>query len=414
MRRVSSGVPGMRGVRKRPAIWLGEPKFSGELKRMNLSQRDCTRRRKQFGYHGGTMTKNSLSGCRCLSPRIAVACIFLGCGCASPAYTLVADETGEAQWSESERACLSDVRQLTRPDMGLDRAGEAYFSPDMRKIIFQAYPKGQNKYQMYTLDLDATGRAVAGSLRQVSPGGGACTCGFFEPSGKGIIYASSYLNPDLANPNQYHREGSSYIWDMPGGMDILSANVDGSGARPLTATPGYDAECAYSPDGRRIVFCSDRDGDPDLYVMNADGSGVRQITNRPGYDGGPFFSPDGERIIFRADRQQNDRLQLYVINADGTGERQLTADSDVVNWAPYWLPDGRSVVFTTSLHGHRNYEVYLLNIETGAQRRVTFSPRFDGLPVISRDGKRMMWTSQRGADGTSQIFLAEFEQPTGF
>mgnify|MGYP001183203831 CR=1 FL=1 len=333
---------------------------------------------------------------------------------------LIADSTPAESWEDAEAKLLTNVRQLTNPTMGLDRAGEAYFSPDMRRIIFQAYPRGESKYQMYTLDLTSDGRPISDSLRRVSPGDGACTCGFFEPNGRGIIYASTFLNPNLQNPNRYQREGASYVWDMPGGMDIITANVDGSNPRQLTKTAGYDAECAYSPDGRFIVFSSDRDGNPDLYVMNADGSGVRRITNRPGYDGGPFFSPAGRRIIFRADRRQNDHLQLFVVNADGTGERQLTADSDIVNWAPYWLPatadapDGRSVVFTTSLHGHYNYEVYLLNVETGMHQRVTFSPRFDGLPVVSPDGKWLMWTSQRGSDATSQIFLADFKVPHGF
>lgn len=339
---------------------------------------------------------------------------LIATGCGHPGYSLVAENVSEADWAASEGRWLSNVRQLTSPEMGLDRAGEAYFSPDMRRIIFQAYPKGETNYQMYTLDLAEDGRAKAETLRQVSPGGGACTCGFFEPGGRGIIYASSYLAPGLPNPNQYKREGSGYVWDMPGGMDIIAADVDGSNPRHLTTTLGYDAECAYSPDGEFIVFCSDRSGNPDLYIMRADGRNVRQLTSRPGYDGGPFFSPDGRRVIFRADRRLNDHLQLFVINADGSGERQLTADSDVVNWAPYWMPDGRSVLFTTSLHGHRNYEVYLLNVETGRQQRITYSARFDGLPVISADGRRMMWTSQRGADETSQIFLADFSKPPGF
>ncbi len=358
-------------------------------------------------------------------------------GSVTSPFNLQPDGTPETDWAAAEARILTNVRQLTHPAMGLDRAGEAYFSPDMRRIIFQAYPKGESQYQMYTLDLTSEGQAITDSLRQVSPGGGACTCGYFEPNGRGIIYASTYLNPDMPNPNRYQREGGSYVWDMPGGMDVIAANVDGSNPRQLTRTAGYDAECAYSADGREIVFTSDRDGNPDLYVMRADGSGVRRLTKMPGYDGGPFFSPDGSRIIFRADRRQDDHLQLFVINSDGTGERQLTADSNVVNWAPYWLPvapdtarspsesarsasegsghaAGRSVVFTTSLHGHRNYEVYLLNIETGAHQRVTYSQRFDGLPVISPDGKWMMWTSQRGPDETSQIFLADFKTPDGY
>ncbi len=327
---------------------------------------------------------------------------------------LVQDQTPEKGWVAAERQILTNVQQLTSPEMGLDRSGEAYFSPDLGRIIFQAYPKGQSEYEMFTLSLTGKSLADRDSLRQVSPGGGACTCGYFRPDGRGIIFASSYHQPDLPNPNRYQRHEGGYAWKMPGGMDVFAAESDGSGLRQLTKSAGYDAECAYSPDGKSIVFASDRDGNPDLYIMRSDGSEVRRLTHSPGYDGGPFFSPDGKRVIFRADRKQDDHLQLFVIDADGRGECQLTAHCDVVNWAPFWLPGGRSVVFTTSLHGHYNYEVYLLNIESGRHRRVTFSPRFDGLPVVSPDGRKMMWTSQRGPGGSSQVFIADFKRPEGF
>ncbi len=335
-------------------------------------------------------------------------------GCGGGGFALVAQHAPDPEWKEFEARTLTNVRQLTFSDMGLVKSGEAYFAPDLKSIIFQAFPPGEHQYQMYTLGLDDGGNPIRESLKRVSPPGGACTCGYFRPDGRKIIYGSSHLNPDMPNPNVYHRKGSSYKWDMPGGMDIIEADLDGSNPRQLTTTAGYDAEGDYSDDGKYIVFTSDRDGDPDLYIMDADGGNVRQLTNSPGYDGGPFFSPDGKRVIFRADRKRNDNLQLFVIDADGRSERQITAHCDVVNWAPFWLPDGKSVVFTTSLHGHHNYEVYLINIETGAQRRVTYSPGFDGLPVVSRDGRWMMWTSQRTTGGDSQVFLAEFKTPEGF
>ncbi len=333
----------------------------------------------------------------------------------SPA-ALVADTTPKADWPAAEAAIISNVRQLTTQDMGIVKGGEAYFSPDMKTVIFQAWPKGQTEYQMYTIRLNDDGTSVPDSIKMVSPGGGACTCGFFKPDGTGILYGSTYLNPDMPNPYSagYKREEGRYKWDMPGGMDIMTANLDGSNPRQLTDIQGYDAECAYSPCGKFIVFSSDRGGNPDIYIMDADGSNVRQVTKAAGYDGGPFFSPDGKRVILRGDRHENNYLQLFVINADGTGERQLTAHGPVVNWAPFWHPNGKSIVWATSVHGHRNYEVYLMNIETGKTRRVTHSKRFDGLPVFSPDGKYLMWTSQRGPSGMSQVFLADFHLPDGF
>ena len=320
----------------------------------------------------------------------------------------------EKKGDHPEAPVITNVRQLTTPDMGLDKSGEAYFAPDKSMIIFQAYPKGKEQYEMYTLKLDAKGHAIKDSLKQVSPGGGACTCGFFHPDGKSIIFGSSYLQPNMPNPNKYQRDGSSYTWDMPGGMDIIKAKLDGSNPTRLTTEDGYDAECAYSPDGKHIVFTSDRDGDPDLYIMDADGKNVRQLVNQPGYDGGPFFSPDGKRVIYRSDRKGDDHLQVFVIDIDGKNEKQLTPHGNIVRWAPFWHPNGKSIVYASSIHGHYNYEVYMLNIETGKHRRITYKMGFDGLPVFSPDGKWMMWTSKRGPDRTSQVFVADFELPEGF
>ena len=72
-------------------------------------------------------------------------------------------------------------------------------------------------------------------------------------------------------------------------MDLFVADLNKPGPlKQLTDTPGYDAECSFSPDGTQLLFVSDRDGDPDIYVAHADGSHVTQLTNHPGYDGGPF------------------------------------------------------------------------------------------------------------------------------
>lgn len=352
---------------------------------------------------------------RTLASFIGILILASGCAPRTPYHPMPITKLPSGEdGSAAESTILTNIRPITDSGMGFARAGEAYFSPDMRKVIFQASASADTPYQMYTIDLDADRNPIRNSVKQVSPGGGACTCGFFRPDGNKIIFGSSYLHPDMPNPNKYQREGSNYAWDMPGGMDVIEANVDGSSPRQLTTTDGYDAECAYNPTGDRIVFCSDRDGDPDLYTMAADGSDVRQITNHDGYDGGPFFSPDGKRVIFRADRNQDDHLQLFVINADGTGERQLTPHGDVVRWAPWWLPDGHSIVYASSIHGHFNYEVYMLNIDSGKYTRVTWSGGFDGLPVISPDGKSMMWTSKRSKDSTSQVFIADFKRPAGF
>jgi Tol biopolymer transport system component len=189
----------------------------------------------------------------------------------------------------------------------------------------------------------------------------------------------------------------------------------------LTQNDAYDAEDAFSPDGKWIVFTSNRTGDLELYVMRPDGSGVVQLTHTKGYDGGPFFSPSGKQLIYRSDRAGNDLLQIFVadIVRDRAGnitglahERQLTRDNNV-NWGPYWHPDGRHLIYATSAHGHTNYELYLIRSDGSHKTRITFTDGFDGLPVFSPDGKSLMWSSKRAADKTTQVFIARFHMPRG-
>lgn len=302
----------------------------------------------------------------------------------------------------AEERCLDNIRQVTFSEMGFEKAGEAYFSPDDTTIIFQAVPKGEKEYQIYKMDLNG------GTPALVSTGRGACTCAYFHPSSKKVIFASSHSDPDPVTEKEVY---AGYKWDLTPYMNVYEANPDGSSLKALTSGPAYHAECAYSSDGKQIVYASNESGSMNLYIMNADGSNQRQITHTEGvYNGGPFFSPDGTKVIFRADRQRRDFLQIYLIDLVTGQEIQLT-DNNAVNWAPYWHPDGDKIAFTTSLHGHDRYEVYLMHIETGALNRITDHPGFDGLPVFSHDGKKLLWTSKRGLDNTCQIFIADFKTP---
>lgn len=305
---------------------------------------------------------------------------------------------------DAEENNLTNVRQLTFPSMGFEKAGEAYFSPSADTIAFQAVPSGQTQYQIYVMNLNEN------TPRIVSTGKGACTCSYFHPNGKKMIFASSHSDPNGEAPVK--ENNGKYKWDLTPYMNVYEANLDGTELKPLTTGSAYHAECAYSSDGSRIVYASNEDGHMNLYTMNSDGTDVKQVTHTTNcYNGGPFFSPDGKKIIFRSDRDIPDYLQIYVINADGTNEQQVT-DNGAVNWAPYWYPNGKFIAYTTSIHGHHLYQIYLHNMETGAESRLTYGNSFDGLPVFSPDGTKLLWTSKRGPDKTCQIFIADFLMPS--
>jgi len=306
-----------------------------------------------------------------------------------------------AHFQEDE--LLQNIEQITFQEMGFEKAGESYFSPDGKSIIFQAIPKGEKNYQIYTMDLELR------SPVRVSTGKGKCTCGFYRPDGKKIIFASSHESP-LVDEKVSENKSKEYVWELTPYMQIYEANIDGSSLKCLTSGSAYHAECGYSPDGSRIVYASNQTGTMNISIMDADGSNIEHLTHTNySYNGGPFFSPDGKQVVFRSDRQQKNELQLFVINIDGTGETQITSDQHV-NWAPFWHPNGSMIAYTTSKHGHHAYQIYLLNIQTREEYRLTYSSTFEGLPSFSADGKKILWTSKRG-DNTPQVFIADFTLP---
>src|SRR6516164_2896361 len=144
-----------------------------------------------------------------------------------------------SDWEKSEAAHLHNIRQVTHDFV---RAGEGYFSPDGKTIIFQAEEKdsGNPFYQIFVQDL-ATGRP-----RRVSPGVGKTTCSYFSPDGKKIIFASSHLDPEAKKHyaveyRQREEDRKSgkrrrYQWDFDSHLDIFEANPDGSGLKRLTDT----------------------------------------------------------------------------------------------------------------------------------------------------------------------------------
>jgi Tol biopolymer transport system component len=311
---------------------------------------------------------------------------------------------------------LRNIRQLT---FGGENA-EAYFSADGTRLIFQSTREGYPCDQIFTMRVDGS------DVRRVSTGTGRTTCGYFYPGAKDILFASTHRAGDACPPKPSYDRG--YVWPIYDGYDIYRANADGSNLRPLTTTPGYDAEATIAPDGL-IAFTSVRDGDMEIYTMGADGSNVRRLTTRPGPDGGPFFSWDGGRIAYRgrplspgpelADYRalleehlwRPTQLELYVMDRDGRHNRQLTT-LGVASFAPSWHPDGKRLVFASNKSDpkQRNFDVYMINVDGSGLEQITFNDTFDGFPMFSPDGRRLVFASNRHAkaEGETNVFIADW------
>ena len=124
-------------------------------------------------------------------------------------------------------------------------------------------------------------------------------------------------------------------------LHVFSADLDGKHLKRLTDSPGYDAECAYTPDGKHIVFCSDRGGNPNIYAMDADGGNLKQVGDDDGWN--PAWSPDGKKILFTSLRS-GDGFRVYEMNADGGNVKQLTNNANAFGSVyPCYSPDGKKI-----------------------------------------------------------------------
>ena len=191
---------------------------------------------------------------------------------------------------------------------------------------------------------------------------------------------------------------------FPPETDIHVMNADGSGQQNLTRNPAGARNPVWSPDGRKIAFERvvggvGRNRNIEIYVMNADGSGQRRLTSNPAFDGEPVWSPDGKSIAFASDRNQlRYHNGVYVMNADGSGQRRLTRNPAFDDRSPVWSPDGRKIAFERVVGGvgnNQNIEIYVMNADGSDQRRLTSNPTFDGSPVWSPDGQRIAFASDR-------------------
>jgi TolB protein len=133
----------------------------------------------------------------------------------------------------------------------------------------------------------------------------------------------------------------------PTESELVIANADGSDARlfPGTQATSLDRHASFSPDGRWIVFTSDRAGSSDIFRVRTDGSGLERLTDDPALDDQAVLSPDGRTVAFVSTRGTGS-TDIWVLDLQSRQARNVTRHAGG-DFRPSWSPDGRWVAFTS-------------------------------------------------------------------
>jgi len=196
----------------------------------------------------------------------------------------------------------------------------------------------------------------------------------------------------------------AFVSDRDGNDEIYVMSADGSNQKRCTHSVaiGFNRkekwEPVWSPDSKLIAFVQvrkwEREGEAtyiplrNVYALNADGSNATCLTDNSANSSQPVWSPNGRIIAFVSDRDGND--EIYVMNADGSNQTNLT-NNPAGDASPSWSPDSTKIAFVSDRDG--NDEIYIMNADGSNQKRFTSNDYDDYDPVWSPDGTRIAFVS---------------------
>jgi CxxC motif-containing protein (DUF1111 family) len=204
-----------------------------------------------------------------------------------------------------------------------------------------------------------------------------------------------------------------YASFSPDGTQLVFANIDsniavmnndGTNDQKLTGN-GEDTSPAWSPDGTKIAFASQRTGRWQIFTMDPDGSNVVNISNSFTNDLEPGWSPDSNQIAFVRRPAFGGGIQfsdIWSMDQNGANQTQLTSTIHANEGRPNWSPDGSTIAFHTNRDG--NDEIYIMKSSGTAQTRLTNHAATDVNPAWSPDGAMIAFSSTRGSGGTKAVW----------
>lgn len=360
--------------------------------------------------------------------------------------------------------------------------GDAAISPDGTRVAFYSSRDGGGIFVM-----EATGENV----RKLASGGRDPD---WSPDGKTVIYSTIFggniltrsvvggqlwavdvetglkrqieAGPDAVQPRWSPKGHRIAFWGLQNGEGRDVWTIPAAGGKPISVTnDGYqNGSPVWSPDGRYLYYCSNRNGRLGIWRVAIDElsgkvlSDPELVPTQAGFSHELSIAADGKRLIYTARRETanifriafdarrgvvsgdpiqitfggkraqgfsispdgkfvayyisgDSQFDIYVTSLDGSVTNQLTNDS-FKDWSPRWSPDGKRLAFFSDITG--KYEIWTINPDGGERRQITFSqPEMPGfvLPVWSPDGKHMAFSQRRENNLIGNSFIMDLTLP---
>jgi len=258
------------------------------------------------------------------------------------------------------------------------------------RIVYQrgkSRDNGTTSYDLFTMDLS--------TMQETQLTNNVDQTGWFfypviSPNGKQVVYSK---NSNLGYKSEL------FV------MDISGQNIKKISPMPQfkgnfnVAEYTIDMHASWSPDGKTIVFCSNRHYvsqysiDVEIFTIDLNSFEITQLTNAYGDSQHPWYSPDGSKITFMSNRDGS--WHIYIMNSDGKNVQKITTGYSS-NRFPKWSNDGNYIIYHSDQDG--NLELYLYDVLSEESRRITTDPSENASASFSPDDEWVMYQSDTGGN----------------
>jgi dipeptidyl aminopeptidase/acylaminoacyl peptidase len=289
-----------------------------------------------------------------------------------------------------------------------DVASNPHWSPDGKWLAFQGRIGDQHGLLLARPDgseLTTLTSEISGTNSPLPGTGDDLT---WSPDSKQIAFISSTPDERFAAASGDPMVITRYLYKPDAGegmtrfndnrrLHIFVLDVASKQVRQLTQGIYDEHSIAWSPDGKQILFASNREPNQDeffnydVFTLNVSDNSIHRLTATEYNEYDPVWSPDGKHIAYRGTRRGlTDRettmedTHVWVMNADGSDRREIGAAIDNRQSSPHWSPDNNSVYFTVQERGSNH--LVRLPISGGAPEYILKDPGGIGAVSVGKDG----------------------------